>query len=112
MTELTTEHCEPCEGGMPSMDIEEAKPLLEDVPGWQLENVPKLHRQYTFEDFVTAMEFVNEMADISEQEGHHPVFTVNWNTVDVTVWTHAVDGLTRNDFILAAKLDEAAANYN
>lgn len=112
MADLEEKHCEPCEGGVPSLDVDDAKDFLEDVSSeWSLVNVPKINRTYEFADFVEAMEFVNEMAEIAEDEGHHPGFSVDWNIVEVTIWTHAVDGLTENDFILAAKLDRAAQQF-
>jgi len=85
--------------------------LLPEVPGWSLRTTPHLALERTFvhEDFVTAMKFVNAMADVAEAEGHHPDFAVHWNRVEVSIWTHAAQGLTDNDFILAAKIDAVAA---
>jgi 4a-hydroxytetrahydrobiopterin dehydratase len=74
------------------------------VPQWEVRG-DKLHRRFVFKDFVQAMRFVNRMADVAEGEGHHPDFTVHYREVDVAIWTHAVGGLTENDFILAAKID-------
>jgi len=68
-----------------------------------------LNRRFDFKDFVAAMAFVNRMAEVAEAEGHHPDFAVHYNRVDVTVWTHSVNGLSVNDFILASKLDAALA---
>lgn len=107
MADLTGEHCEPCEGGVPPMERSEAEEYLEDLGDWGLKDVPKIQRTYSLEDFQQTMEFVNRIGDIADREGHHPHFTVRYSEVDVTIWTHAVDGLTKNDFILAAKLDEA-----
>lgn len=106
MTELSQDRCEPCEGGVEPFNRSEAEELLEQVDDWSLVDVPKIERSFSFSDFEQAIEFVNRMAEISEREDHHPNFSVNYNVVDVTIWTHAIDGLSRNDFILAAKLDE------
>jgi len=79
---------------------------LRSLHGWDArEGHLKLHKHHRFKDFREAMRFVNAMADLAEAEGHHPDFTVHYDTVDVTLWTHAVGGLSENDFILAAKLD-------
>src|SRR5262249_920001 len=71
--------------------------------GWE-ERDRRLHRRFTFRDFVTAMRFVNRMAEVAESEGHHPDFTVHYRQVDVEIWTHAIGGISENDFILAAKI--------
>ena len=82
-----------------------AHAVEEHVDGWEARD-EKLHKSWTFGDFVEAMDFVNAMAEVAEDEGHHPDFCVHFNRVDVTIWTHAIDGLSESDFILAAKLDE------
>jgi 4a-hydroxytetrahydrobiopterin dehydratase len=79
---------------------------LRSLSGWEAQDGHKrLHRQLHFPDFKAAMRFVNAMADLAEAEGHHPDFTVHYSTVDVTLCTHAVGGLSENDLILAAKID-------
>lgn len=75
---------------------------LEQIPGWEARD-EKLYRKFKFKNFVEAMKFVNKMAEIAEEEGHHPDFTVHYNQVEVVIWTHAIGGLSENDFILAAK---------
>jgi 4a-hydroxytetrahydrobiopterin dehydratase len=107
-TELTRKKCLPCEGGVPKLGEAAACMLMPQVPGWEVRD-DKLHRSFTFADFKEAMVFVNRMADVAEEEGHHPDFAVHWNRVDVTLWTHAIEGLSENDFILAAKLNPLAA---
>jgi 4a-hydroxytetrahydrobiopterin dehydratase len=102
-SDLTTKRCLPCEGGVPRLDAKAVAALLPQVPGWEARD-GRLHRAFRFPDFVAAMRFVNRMADVAEAEGHHPDFLVHYNQVDVTIWTHAVGGLTENDFILAAKI--------
>lgn len=100
---LKDRHCVPCEGGAGRLSASEAAALGAEVPGWTLRD-EALSRSATFADFAAAMRFVNAMAEIAEAEGHHPDFCVHWNRVDVTIWTHAVGGLTENDFVLAARI--------
>ena len=101
-----TKRCVPCEGGIPAMAGAQVDEGLRGLDGWDArEGDTRIHKHYRFEDFVRAMRFVNAMAEVAEAEGHHPDFCVHWNTVDVTLWTHAVGGLSENDFIVAAKLD-------
>jgi 4a-hydroxytetrahydrobiopterin dehydratase len=98
--------CVPCEGGVPAMTGAKVDEGLRSLDGWDArEGKTRIHKHYRFKDFVEAMRFVNAMAEVAESEGHHPDFSVHWNTVDVTLWTHAVGGLSENDFIVAAKLD-------
>lgn len=78
--------------------------MLAAVPGWEARD-GKLQRTFDHKDFVAAMAFVNAMAALAEAEGHHPDFCVHYRRVDVSVWTHAIGGLSENDFILAAKID-------
>ena len=104
---LSEKKCVPCEGGVPKLTAEETAAMLAHVDGWEARD-EKLHKSWTFGDFVEAMDFVNAMAEVAEDEGHHPDFCVHFNRVDVTIWTHAIDGLSENDFILAAKIDELA----
>ena len=86
------------------MSPDEVASMLAAVPAWEARD-GKLHRTFDHKDFVAAMAFVNAMATLAEAEGHHPDFCVHYRRVDVTVWTHAIDGLSENDFILAAKID-------
>jgi 4a-hydroxytetrahydrobiopterin dehydratase len=102
--ELRGKHCVPCEGGVSKLDAAAVVRLLPDVPAWTARG-DRLLRRFEFRDFVEAMRFVNRMADLAEAEGHHPDFTVHYRQVDVVLWTHAVGGLSENDFILAAKID-------
>jgi len=102
--DLTKKRCVPCEGGIPRLAGPELEALLRSVEGWELRD-DRIHKHFRFRDFREAMAFVNAMADLAEAEGHHPDFSVHYSTVDVTLWTHAVGGLSENDFILAAKVD-------
>jgi len=104
--ELTSKTCVPCRGGVPPLTEEEARRLAEAVPAWALlENGKRLVRRFEFRDFKAAMEFVNRVAALAEEEGHHPDFEIHWNKVELTLWTHKIGGLHQNDFILAAKID-------
>jgi 4a-hydroxytetrahydrobiopterin dehydratase len=107
MSELANKHCESCNPNTPRVTREQIDALRRQVPDWELRN-ERLHRQYKFKDFLSSIRFVDELARVAESEGHHPVFTVNIDKVDVENWTHAIGGLSENDFILAAKLDRAA----
>jgi 4a-hydroxytetrahydrobiopterin dehydratase len=102
--DLAKKHCVPCEGGVAKLAPDRVQELLRELDGWTARD-DKLHKRFAFRDFVAAMAFVNRMADVAEQEGHHPDFAVHYREVDVTIWTHAIGGLSENDFILAAKLD-------
>ena len=100
---LESKRCTPCEGGTPKLLEDQARALLAEVPGWDLVD-DRLRRRFVFPTFVEAMRFVNAMAKIAEEEGHHPDFTVHYREVGVVLWTHALSGLSENDFILAAKI--------
>ncbi len=107
MTDLSTQRCVPCEGGTEPMSISDARMRMELVPGWILKEdaTPKLTRTMKFRDFAQAMIFVNRVADIAEEEGHHPDFRVSWNRVEFELVMHAIGGLSDNDFIIAAKIN-------
>ena len=106
MTDFTKKRCVPCEGGVPKVPPAEVDAALRSLDGWDArQEHTQLHKHYRFRDFVQAMRFVNALAALAEAEGHHPDFTVHYSTVDVTLWTHAIGGLSENDFIVAAKLD-------
>jgi 4a-hydroxytetrahydrobiopterin dehydratase len=105
---LKDKRCVPCEGGTPPLDEATTRKLLGQVSGWTLAaeaGQPRIHRRFEFVDFLAAMAFVDKIAALAEEEAHHPDFCVHYNRVDVTLWTHAVGGLSENDFILAAKMD-------
>ncbi len=102
--ELSSGHCVPCEGGARPLTPGQCEELLPQVPAWRRDG-EQIHRTITFPDFVVLMEFVNRMAEVAESEGHHPDFSVHYNRLEITLWTHAIGGLSRNDFILAARID-------
>ncbi len=88
------------------MTPDEVERALRSVDGWDAqEGSTRIHRHFRFRDFAEAMRFVNALAAVAEAEGHHPDFSVHYSTVDVTLWTHAIGGLSENDLIVAAKLD-------
>jgi 4a-hydroxytetrahydrobiopterin dehydratase len=108
MAKLSEKHCVPCEGGTPPLDDGTVRLLLGEVPAWARRAAAegeRITRQFKFKDFVGAMAFLGQLAEIAEAEAHHPDFCVHYNQVDVTLWTHTVGGLSENDFIVAAKID-------
>ena len=104
---LFKKKCVPCEGGDINPFLpEEIRNYMPDVPGWTLSDDAKsITREYKFADFIGAVNFVNLVADIAEEEGHHPDIKINYNKVSLTLSTHAIGGLSENDFIVAAKID-------
>ena len=107
MNNLLKKKCVPCEGG--SIDPflpEEVRNYMPDVPAWKLsEDSKSISREYKFKDFIGAVNFVNNIADIAEAEGHHPDIHIYYNKVHLDLSTHAIGGLSENDFIVAAKID-------
>jgi 4a-hydroxytetrahydrobiopterin dehydratase len=104
--ELAKKKCLPCEGGMPPLDGEGVCRLLPQVKGWKVEEGEReLRKRFKFGTFPEVIAFVNRMAALAEAEGHHPDFCVRYDVLEVSLSTHAVRGLSENDFILAAKID-------
>ncbi len=104
--ELTNQKCVPCEVGGVPLTKEEATFYMKDVSEWTLaEDITLISRLFKFKDFVEAMVFVNKVAELAEKEGHHPDIKIVWNKVTIELTTHAVRGLSVNDFIVAAKID-------
>jgi 4a-hydroxytetrahydrobiopterin dehydratase len=105
-TELRKKRCVPCEGGAKPLSREQAEVHAELLEGWTLDGEAKrISKEFRFKYFVQGMSFVQAVADIAETEGHHPYIHVFYNTVRLELSTHAIDGLSENDFILAAKID-------
>ena len=103
---LSNEKCVPCRGGVPALKGEELRALAQQLGGgWQVVDEHHLEKEWRFADFATALAFTNEVGAIAEEEQHHPDIYVAWGRARVTIWTHAIDGLTRSDFVLAAKID-------
>ncbi len=110
MTALTKEKCEPCESGVGKLTSKESEELLHTVDGWQMVSLNgAIEKNWDFKDFKAALAFTNRLGALAEKEGHHPDITLGWGYVMVALTTHSVQGLTRNDFIMAAKIDELAA---
>jgi 4a-hydroxytetrahydrobiopterin dehydratase len=103
--QLAEKNCVPCRGGIPPLHGEELKRLHRHVPEWTITNEHHISREFRFPDFKQALEFVNRVGDVAEKEGHHPDIFLAWGKVEITLWTHKIDGLTESDFIMAAKID-------
>lgn len=105
--ELTRKKCVPCEGGIPKLSPEMAEAQLRSVPGWSLTaDGERIRREWRAKNFMAAIQFFNKVADVAEAEGHHPdLHLAGYRNVAIEIWTHAIGGLSENDFILAAKID-------
>jgi 4a-hydroxytetrahydrobiopterin dehydratase len=109
MEKLTQLKCIPCRGGEPTLTKEEIAELLPQVPEWvvvERQGIKHLERAFQTRDFAKALAFTNQVGALAEAEDHHPAILTEWGKVTVTYWTHIIKGLHRNDFILAAKIDE------
>ena len=104
MNELARKKCKPCEGGVAPLTAEQVRPMLKGLQGWALEG-KEIAKTYRFANYFETMAFVNAAAWISHREDHHPDMLVGYNKCRVSYVTHAIDGLSENDFICAAKLD-------
>ena len=106
MKKLITQKCIPCEGGIPPLSKDKFLPYLAEVKKWKVINGKKMERDFSFKNFKQALEFINTVGVIAEKEKHHPdILLYDWNNVKVVLWTHAIGGLSKNDFIVAAKID-------
>ena len=104
---LSQKKCIPCEGNVPPLTLEQAQGMMKELNDWMLiDEAHLLAKSFRFKDFVQTMEFVNKIAKIAEAEGHHPDLTVTYGAVTVELMTHAIGGLSENDFIVAAKIDK------
>jgi 4a-hydroxytetrahydrobiopterin dehydratase len=103
---LAQKHCVPCRGGVPPLKGVELENFKAQVTGWDVVDEHHLSKTYPFPDFQKALDFVNRVGAIAEQEGHHPDLYLSWGKTRVEVWTHKINGLTESDFILAAKIDQ------
>jgi 4a-hydroxytetrahydrobiopterin dehydratase len=106
--QLRAKKCVPCEGGVPALTLEESQAQLAKLAGWQLvHNNERIRKEWTVKNFMAGMEFFQKVAELAEAEGHHPdLHLVGYRNVAIEIWTHAIGGLSENDFILAAKIDE------
>ena len=109
MNDLLNKKCVPCEGGVIPFDISEIHKYQKKVDNWDVVKNKKgiffLEKKFTFKNFLESQKFVNEVGRISEEEGHHPDILFGWGYAKITITTHAIEGLSENDFILAAKID-------
>lgn len=104
--DLSKKTCVPCTQGEPALPEDRARELARDVPGWTLSwGEPRLQREFDFSDFAAALKFVNKVGRIAEKAGHHPDIHIHYNRVNLVLWTHAIGGLSENDFIVAAKIN-------
>ena len=109
MTDLADKKCIPCEGGIPSFNLEEIHKYLKKVDGWDVESVDQkdfyIIKNFKFDNFLESQSFVNKVGEIAEQEGHHPDIWFGWGYAKIKIQTHAINGLHESDFVLAAKID-------
>ena len=105
MANLASRTCVPCRGGVPPMRGDEIGELLAELDGWEVIREHHLLKTYTFKNFREALEFVNRIGQLAEEQGHHPDICFGWGRAEITIWTHKIDGLSESDFILAAKID-------
>ena len=113
MDQLTQLKCTACRGDEPTLTDAQIAELHPQVPNWQVverDNIKRLERTFKFDNFVHALAFTNKVGELAEEEGHHPAILTEWGRVTVTWWTHKINGLHQNDFIMAAKSDQAYAS--
>ena len=106
MSDLAKRECVPCRGGVPPLAGAEITKLLSELDSWEVVNEHHLKKSYKFADFREALQFVNRLGELAEEQGHHPDICFGWGQAEITIWTHKIDGLTESDFILAAKIDQ------
>ena len=110
MSDLTKKKCIPCEGGVIPFNISEIHKYLKKVDGWDIitnnNKIFFLKKEFVFKNFLESLNFVNAVGKLSETEGHHPDIKFGWGYVKVDITTHAIKGLSENDFILASKIDQ------
>ena len=110
MSDLAEKKCIPCEGGIPSFNLDEIHKYLKKVDGWDVKSENErdyyIIKNFTFSNFLESQSFVNKVGEISEKEGHHPDIAFGWGYAKIKIFTHAIQGLAESDFILAAKVDK------
>ena len=102
---LAEKTCLPCRGGVPPMAREQSEQLLTELGGWELVENHHLRKTYQFPDFKQALDFVDRVGSLAEEQQHHPDVHLSWGKVVVEIWTHKINGLTESDFVFAAKCD-------
>ena len=114
MSDLLNKKCVPCEGNVKAFDFSEIHKYQKKIDGWEIiQNKSKIYlleKKFKFKNFLESQKFVNEVGAISEKEGHHPDIEFGWGYAKINITTHAIEGLSENDFILAAKIDELIIN--
>lgn len=105
MSPLADKRCVPCRGGVPPLTGDDLLRLSSQLPAWKVIEEHHVEKSFLFPDFRKALDFVNRVGEVAEEQGHHPDLTLSWGKVDVKVFTHKIKGLTESDFILAAKID-------
>ncbi|MHB1033076.1 MAG: 4a-hydroxytetrahydrobiopterin dehydratase [Pirellulales bacterium] len=112
--QLASKHCEACEGGLEKLSLPQAEEQLKALAGWALiDDGRRLRKDWRAKNFVRGVDFFNDVAELAEREGHHPdLHLEGYRHVWIVVWTHAIGGLSENDFILAAKIDQLAGSVH
>lgn len=105
MASLANKTCVPCRGGVPPLQGDALHSLVRQVEGWAVVGEHHLEKTFKFPDFRTALDFVDGVGALAEEQQHHPDIYLAWGKVEIKIWTHKIDGLTESDFILAAKID-------
>ena len=105
MSSLASKTCVPCRGGVPALKGDALTTLRAEIPQWNVVDDHHITRTFKFSDFRRALAFVNRVGELAEEQGHHPDVLLAWGKAEITLWTHAVNGLTESDFIMAAKID-------
>jgi 4a-hydroxytetrahydrobiopterin dehydratase len=107
MTELTRKHCVPCEGGVSPLTAAQVQEYLAGLPNWKLRTDGRIRREWRVKNFLAGLDFFNRVGKLAEEEGHHPdLHLEGYRNLAIEIWTHAVGGLSENDFILAAKIEQ------
>ena len=112
MSDLSAKTCVPCRGGVPPLKGEELVALQKQVDGWSVIEEHHIAKTFKFPNFREALKFVVRVGELAEEQGHHPDIFLAWGKVEITVWTHKINGLTESDFILAAKIDQRVPSEN
>lgn len=105
MSDLSSRRCAPCHADTPPLGDEQLRELSAQVPQWEIVDGHHLRREFQFRNFREALAFVNQVGELAEDQGHHPEITFGWGQATFEIFTHAMDGLSENDFILAAGID-------
>ena len=106
MSDLASKTCVPCRGGTPPLKGAALHEFSHQLPNWDVIDEHHMTRTFTFPNFQKALDFVNRVGAVAEEQGHHPDILLTWGKAEITLWTHSVSGLTESDFIMAAKIDQ------